>query len=53
MLMQVLLELRVFFKNGLNYKMKIPTNDELATYVGCVWNTTQANYDSNNPVSIN
>ena len=40
-------------KNGLNYKVKIPTNDELATYVGGVWNTTQANYDSNNPVSIN
>ena len=27
-------------KNGLNYKVKIPTNDELATYVGGVRNTT-------------
>ena len=40
-------------KDGLNYKVKIPTNDELATYVGGVWNTTQQNYDSNNPLSIN
>ena len=37
-------------KDGLNYKVKIPTNDELATYVGGAWNTTQANYDSNNPL---
>ena len=39
-------------KGGLNYKVKIPTTDELATYVGGVWNTTQQNYDSNNPLSI-
>ena len=40
-------------KDGLNYKVKIPTNDELANYVNNSWNTTQANYDSSNPLSIN
>ena len=40
-------------KDGLNYKVKIPTDDELSNYVNNTWNTTQANYDSNNPLSIN
>ena len=40
-------------KDGLNYKVKIPTDDELSNYVGNTWNTTQANYDSNNILSIN
>ena len=40
-------------KDGLNYKVKIPTNDELGNYVNNTWNTTQANYDSSNPLSIN
>ena len=40
-------------KDGLNYKVKIPTDDELSNYVNGTWNTTQANYDSNNPLSIN
>ena len=40
-------------KDGLNYKVKIPTNDELENYVNNTWNTTQANYDSSNPLSIN
>ena len=40
-------------KDGLNYKIKIPTDDELSNYVGNTWNTTQANYDSNNILSIN
>ena len=40
-------------KDGLNYKVKIPTNDELENYVNNTWNTTQANYDSRNPLSIN
>ena len=40
-------------KDGLNYKIKIPTDEELANYVNNTWNTTQANYDSNNPLSIN
>ena len=40
-------------KDGLNYKVKIPTDAELNNYVGGVWNTTQTNYDSNNPLSIN
>ena len=39
-------------KDGLNYKVKIPTDDELSNYVGNTWNTTQANYNSNNPLSI-
>ena len=40
-------------KDGLNYKVKIPTNDELANYVNNQWDTNSANYDSNNPLSIN
>ena len=40
-------------KDGLNYKVKIPTDDELSNYVANTWNTTQANYDSNNILSIN
>ena len=40
-------------KDGLNYKVKIPTDEELSNYVNNQWNTTQANYDSNNPLSIN
>ena len=28
-------------KDGLNYKLKIPTNDELANYVNNSWNTTK------------
>ena len=40
-------------KDGLNYKMKIPTDTELKNYVNNQWNTTQANYDSSNPLSIN
>ena len=40
-------------KDGLNYKVKIPTNDELENYVNNQWDTTQANYDNNNPLSIN
>ena len=40
-------------KDGLNYKIKIPTDTELQNYVNNTWNTTQANYDSSNPLSIN
>ena len=40
-------------KDGLNYKIKIPTDVELSNYVNNTWNTTQANYDSNNILSIN
>ena len=40
-------------KDGLNYKFKIPTDEELATYVGSEWDTTQTDYDSSNIVSIN
>ena len=40
-------------KDGLNYKVKIPTDEELSNYVNNTWNTNSANYDSNNPLSIN
>ena len=40
-------------KDGLNYKLKIPTDTELRNYVNNTWNTTQSNYDSSNPLSIN
>ena len=40
-------------KDGLNYKIKIPTDTELSNYVNSTWNTTQANYDNRNPKSIN
>ena len=40
-------------KEGLNYKLKIPTDTELKNYVNNQWNTTQSNYDSSNPLSIN
>ena len=40
-------------KEGLNYKLKIPTDTELKNYVNNTWNTTQSNYDSSNPLSIN
>ena len=40
-------------RDGLNYKLKIPTDTELKNYVNNQWNTTQSNYDSSNPLSIN
>ena len=40
-------------KDGLNYKVKIPTDEELSNYVNNQWDTNTANYDSNNPLSIN
>jgi hypothetical protein len=40
-------------KEGLNYKVKIPTDTELATYVGGSWDTGTVSYNSSNPVSIN
>ena len=40
-------------KEGLNWKLKIPTDAELKNYVNNTWNTTQSNYDSSNPLSIN
>ena len=40
-------------KEGLNCKLKIPTDTELKNYVNNQWNTTQSNYDSSNPLSIN
>ena len=40
-------------KDGLNYKVKIPTDDELANYVNNTWDTNSANYDNSDPLSIN
>ena len=40
-------------KDGLNYKVKIPTDEELANYVNNTWDTVSVNYDSNTPLSIN
>ena len=40
-------------KDGLNYKVKIPTDDELSNYVNNQWDTNTANYDSKNILSIN
>jgi len=40
-------------KDGLNHKVKIPTDDELSNHVGNTWNTIQASYDSKNILSIN
>ena len=40
-------------KEGLSYSIKIPTDDELSTYVGGVWDTGSVSYDSKKPVSIN
>ena len=40
-------------KDGLNYKVKIPTDEELSNYVNNQWDTNSANYNSNDPLSIN
>ena len=40
-------------KDGLNYKLKIPTDVELSNYLNNTWNTTQENYDSSKPLSTN
>ena len=39
--------------DGLNFKLKIPTDEELATYVGSEWNRGDADYNSTVPLSIN
>ena len=40
-------------KEGLNYKVKIPTDTELANYVNGLWDSVSAPYDNRDPVSIN
>ena len=40
-------------KDGLNYKIKIPTDEELANYVNGQWYSVSVPYDNRNPVSIN
>ena len=44
-------EIRV--ADGLNFRLKIPTDDELSNYVNNTWNTVSAPYDNRDPVSIN
>jgi hypothetical protein len=40
-------------KEGLNYKVKIPTDTELQNYVNGQWDSVSAPYDNRDPVSIN
>ena len=40
-------------KDGLNYKLKNPTDTELKNYVGGNWDNISVPYDSSNPRSIN
>ena len=40
-------------KDNLNYKLKIPTDTELANYVNNTWDTIGSPYDNKNPLSIN
>ena len=40
-------------KEGVNYKVKIPTDEELGNYVNGQWDTGSVPYDNRNPVSIN
>ena len=40
-------------KDGLNYKLKIPTDTELKNYVNNTWETSGTPYDNTNPLSIN
>ena len=39
-------------KEGLNYKVKIPTDTELSNYVNGQWDSVSAPYDNRDPVSI-
>ena len=40
-------------KDGVNYKVKIPTDTELGNYVNGQWDSSSAPYDNRNAVSIN
>ena len=39
--------------DGLNFKLKIPTDTELSSYVGSEWNRNDADYNNTIPLSIN
>ena len=39
--------------DGLNFKLKVPTDNELSNYVNGTWSTVSAPYDNRNPLSIN
>ena len=39
--------------DGLNFKLKIPTDDELSSYVASEWNRGDADYNITVPLSIN
>ena len=45
--------IEIKIKDGLNYKVKIPTDTELANYVNGQWDSVSAPYDNRNVVSIN
>jgi hypothetical protein len=40
-------------KEGLSYSIKIPTDEELETFVGGVWDTGSVSYNNKKPLSIN
>ena len=39
--------------DGLNFKLKIPTDKELQNYVNNTWNRNDADYNNSIPLSIN
>ena len=39
--------------DGLNFKLKIPTDEELSSYVGSAWDRGDADYNNTIPLSIN
>ena len=45
--------IEISIKDGLNYKVKIPTDTELSNYVNGTWDSVSAPYDNRDPVSIN
>ena len=45
--------IEISVKDGLNYKVKIPTDTELGNYVNGQWNSVSAPYDNRDPLSIN
>ena len=38
--------------DGLNFRLKVPTDNELSNYVNGTWNTVSAPYDNRDPKSI-
>ena len=44
-------EIRV--ADGLNFRLKVPTDNELSNYINGTWSTASAPYDNRDPKSIN